>query len=76
MKTHIIDSYDEFKIKIESEPGFYMAHWDGTEETEARIQEETKATIRCIPLETPNEAGFCMLTGKPSKKRVVFAKAY
>ena len=76
LKTHIIDSYDEFKVKIESEPGFYMAHWDGTEETEALIQEETKATIRCIPLETPNEAGLCMVTGKPSKKRVVFAKAY
>ncbi|MDA7804046.1 proline--tRNA ligase [Crocinitomix sp.] len=74
--TQKIDSYDDFKIKIESEPGFYLAHWDGTTETEELIQQETKATIRCIPLEGDGESGHCMVTGKPSKQRVVFAKAY
>lgn len=71
-----IDSYDEFKIKIESEGGFFLAHWDGTAETEAKIKEETKATIRCIPFDVPKEAGICMVTGKPSTGRVIFAKAY
>ncbi len=73
--THKIDSYDEFKVAIEN-GGFFEAHWDGTAETEAKIKEETKATIRCIPLNTSNEEGFCMVTGKPSKKRVIFARAY
>lgn len=71
-----IDSYDEFKVKIESEGGFFLAHWDGTAETEAKIKEETKATIRCIPFDLPEEAGVCMVTGKPSSGRVIFAKAY
>ncbi len=71
-----IDSYEEFKDKIESEGGFFLAHWDGTIETEEKIKAETKATIRCIPLDQPEEDGKCMVTGKPSKKRVVFAKAY
>ena len=70
-----VDSYDEFKEKIE-EGGFILAHWDGTPETEARIKEETKATIRCIPLEGDTTPGVCMVTGKPSARRVLFARAY
>jgi len=68
-------SYDEFKQMIE-EPGFIWAHWDGTRETEDKIAEETKATIRCIPFNRPAEEGVCMVSGKPSKGRVVFARAY
>ena len=56
--------------------GVYLAHWDGTPETEERIKQETKATIRCIPFDQTPERGFCMVTGKPSTGRVVFAKAY
>jgi prolyl-tRNA synthetase len=70
-----VDSYEEFQRLIE-EPGFLLAHWDGTRATEDRIQEETKATIRCIPFDRPPEAGKDMLTGQPSKGRVVFARAY
>jgi prolyl-tRNA synthetase len=70
-----VDSYDEFKEKIE-DGGFFLCHWDGTAETEARIKEETKATIRCIPLDGEEEEGFCMVTGKPSKRRVIIARAY
>lgn len=70
-----VDSYDEFKVKIE-EGGFIMAHWDGTSETEEKIKAETKATIRCIPLEGDKAPGKCMVTGKPSAQRVVFARAY
>jgi prolyl-tRNA synthetase len=69
------DSYDEFKKLIE-EPGFIWAHWDGTRATEDKIAEETKATIRCIPFDRPNETGKCMVTGQPSAGRVVFARAY
>lgn len=71
-----VDTYAEFKEKLEKDGGFFLAHWDGTDETEALIKEETQATIRCIPLDAPEEDGICMVTGKPSKKRVVFAKAY
>ena len=71
-----VNSYQEFKEVLESKGGFIAAHWDGTTETEQRIQEETKATIRCIPLEAKEEVGVCMVTGKPSAKRVLFAKAY
>lgn len=71
-----VETYDEFKEVLESKGGFIAAHWDGTEETESKIQEETKATIRCIPFDSPEEAGVCMYTGKPSNKRVYFAKAY
>lgn len=71
-----IDSYEDFKVKIESEGGFFLAHWDGTEETEQKIKDETKATIRCIPFDRSEEEGVCMVTGKPSKGRVIFAKAY
>jgi prolyl-tRNA synthetase len=74
--THEVNSYDEFKKKIEEPGGFLLAHWDGTRETEDRIAAETKATIRCIPFNRPKEAGKDMLTGKPSEERVVFAKAY
>ncbi|PCJ94466.1 MAG: proline--tRNA ligase [Flavobacteriaceae bacterium] len=77
-KEHItkVDSYDEFKAVLESKGGFIAAHWDGTVATEDLIKEETKATIRCVPLDAEEENGVCMVTGKPSKKRVLFAKAY
>ena len=74
-KTITVDTYDEFKEKIE-EGGFILAHWDGTPETEEKIKEETKATIRCIPLEGDKTPGVCMVTGKPSKQRVLFARSY
>ncbi|MDR2120892.1 MAG: proline--tRNA ligase [Tannerella sp.] len=74
MRTVTVDTYDEFKEKIE-EGRFIMAHWDGTAETEERIKTETKATIRCIPLEN-GAAGKCMVTGNPSPQRVLFARAY
>ena len=70
-----VDSYEEFKKKIEN-GGFYLCHWDGTAETEAKIKEETKATIRCIPLDGEEEEGVCMVTGRPSKRRVIIARAY
>ncbi len=71
-----VNSYEEFKKKIEEPGGFLWAHWDGTRETEDRIANETKATIRCIPFNRKEKAGQCMVTGRPSKGRVVFAKAY
>jgi prolyl-tRNA synthetase len=71
-----VDSWDEFKKIMEGEGGFAWSHWDGTPETEQKIKEETKATIRCIPLERDAEEGKCILTGNPSKGRVIFAKAY
>ena len=74
--THKADSYDEFKDIIENKGGFVYAHWDGTAETEEKIKNETKATIRCIPLEEDTEEGKCILTGNPSMRRVVFAKSY
>ena len=74
-KTCMIDSYEEFKEKIEN-GGFILAHWDGTTETEELIKEETKATIRCIPTNGDKSPGKCMVTGKPSTQRVVFARAY
>jgi len=73
--TYKVDSYDEFKEKIEK-GGFFLCHWDGTTETEEKIKEDTKATIRCIPLDGEEEEGVCMVTGKPSKRRVVIARAY
>ncbi|MCM1337865.1 MAG: proline--tRNA ligase [Candidatus Amulumruptor caecigallinarius] len=73
--TRTVDTYDEFKAEIEK-GGFILAHWDGTPETEDKIKEETKATIRCIPLEGDTTPGVCMVTGKPSKQRVIFARAY
>ncbi|MDO4190367.1 MAG: proline--tRNA ligase [Bacteroidales bacterium] len=73
--TREVNSYEEFKVEIEK-GGFLSCHWDGTPETEEKIKEETKATIRCIPLDDNNEPGFCMVTGKPSKRRVLFARSY
>ena len=74
-RTICVDTYDEFKEKIE-QGYFIMAHWDGTPETEERIKNETKATIRCLPLEGDMTPGKCMVTGKPSARRVLFARAY
>ena len=71
-----VDSYDEFKELLETKTGFFLCHWDGTSETEERIKAETKATIRCIPFDSPEEEGKCMVTGKPSHRRVLIAKAY
>ena len=88
--TYKVDSWDEFKQNIKrkieqiseeqkiEEGGFLLCHWDGTKETEAKIQEETKATIRCIPIDSfvCEEEGKCVYSGKPSKRRVIFAKSY
>ena len=74
--SSISDDLEDFKNKIDNKGGFVFAHWDGTEETEEKIKELTKATIRCIPNDSNMESGTCILTGKPSKQRVVFAKAY
>ncbi len=73
--TTTVNSYDEFKDVINGKGGFVLAHWDGTAETEEKVKDETKATIRCIPFDDAEE-GTCIFTGKPSKQRVVFAKAY
>lgn len=77
-ETHTteVNSYEEFKQVIETKGGFASCHWDGTVETEKRVKEETKATIRCIPLDAKDEEGVCIFTGKPSARRVLFAKAY
>ena len=74
--THVVDTWGEFKDVIENKGGFVLAHWDGTPETEEKIKDETKATIRTIPLNGEEKAGKCIYSGKPSKQRVVFAKAY
>ena len=76
--SHIteVNSFEEFKDILENKTGFISAHWDGTNETEEKIKELTKATIRCIPLEMKEKAGVCVYSGKPSKGRVLFAKAY
>jgi prolyl-tRNA synthetase len=74
--TTYVDDFDAFQDAIENKGGFVYAHWDGTEETELKIKELTKATIRLIPLESEGETGVCVYSGKPSKGRVVFAKAY
>jgi prolyl-tRNA synthetase len=71
-----VNSYDEFKTTLDQKGGFVSAHWDGTGETENMIKEETKATIRCIPLNNPLEEGTCIYSGKPSNQRVLFARAY
>ena len=70
------DTWEEFQNVLDSKTGFVAAHWDGTPETEEAIKEKTKATIRCIPLNNPAEKGACILTGKPSTQRVLFARAY
>ena len=71
-----VDSYEEFKKVLEEKGGFISAHWDGTAEEEEQIKNETKATIRCIPLDAKEEQGISLVSGKPSSKRVLFAKAY
>ena len=73
--TFVVDTWDEFKVQIE-QGGFIMAHWDGSSETEESIKNETKATIRCIPFNSAEMAGNCVYSGKPSAKRVIFARAY
>ncbi len=76
-KLFKVDTYDELKAIVNSDGGgFVLAHWDGTPETEAKIKEETKATIRCIPFDSPDEDGVCIYSGNPSKRRVLFAKSY
>lgn len=74
-KTYVCDSYEDFKKRIE-DGGFFLCHWDGTTETEELIKAETKATIRCIPLDGDDTPGVCMVTGKPSKRRVIIARNY
>jgi prolyl-tRNA synthetase len=74
-RTFEVDTYQEFKEKIEA-GCFVLAHWDGTAETEAKIKEETKATIRCLPLDYESGPGQCVYTGKPSAGRVLFARSY
>ena len=69
-------TWDDFEKTLEEKGGFIHAHWDGTTETEEEIKAKTKATIRCIPFDAPEEEGKCMVTGKPSKRRVIFALAY
>ena len=71
-----VTSWEEFQKVLETKGGFISAHWDGTAETEDAIQQATKATIRCIPFDNPQEDGVCVFSGKPSKERVLFAKAY
>ena len=75
-RTTRVDSYDEFKRMLDEEPGFLLAHYDGTSETEERIKDETKATVRCLPLNEADEEGICMVTGQPSPRRAYFARAY
>lgn len=74
--THIVDDYETFKTMLDDKGGFLLAHWDGTAETEEKIKNETKATIRCIPIAGESEPGKCIYSGKPSPRRVVFARAY
>jgi len=74
--TRSADQWDDFIKLLDEQPGFISAHWDGTAETEEKIKEATKATIRCIPLDAKPEEGKCIFSGKPSKQRVLFARAY
>jgi prolyl-tRNA synthetase len=71
-----VDQWEDFVKGLDEKGGFFAAHWDGTAETENEIKEKTKATIRCIPLDNVPEEGKCILTGKASKQRVLFARAY
>jgi prolyl-tRNA synthetase len=75
-KTTVVDTWDEFKEVLKNKGGFISAHWDGTSETELQIKDETKATIRCVPLDAIEEEGTCVYSGKPSNKRVLFALSY
>jgi prolyl-tRNA synthetase len=74
--TFYVDTWSDFQKIIDNQGGFIMAHWDGTADTEAKIKEETKATIRCIPFDSPEEEGKCIYSGRPSKRRVLFAVSY
>jgi len=74
--TFYVDKWDDFLRVLDNPGGFIMAHWDGTIETEEKIKDETKATIRCIPFDSPDEDGKCIYSGKPSKRRVLFARSY
>jgi prolyl-tRNA synthetase len=74
--THEVNSWEEFQEKLNDPGGFLSAHWDGSSETEEAIQDQTKATIRCIPLDDVLEEGSCVYSGKPSRRRVLFARAY
>ena len=74
--TYNVDTWDEFMKALDEKGGFIMAHWDGTPESEQRIKELSKATVRCIPLDNRKEEGKCILTGKPSVQRVLFARSY
>jgi len=75
-RTWSIDSLDEFRSAIVEKPGFYSVWWDGNTEDEARLQQETKATVRCIPLEQPEGSGECILTGRKTSTKVILARAY
>jgi len=74
--TFSVDKWDDFIRILDNPGGFILAHWDGTPETEEKIKDETKATIRCIPVDSPEEEGKCIYSGKPSKRRVLFARSY
>lgn len=74
--TTRVDTYEEFKRVLDQKGGFILAHWDGSLETEEQIKAETKATIRCIPVDAPQEDGLCIISGKPSSRRVIFARSY
>lgn len=71
-----VDTWEEFKEVLDKKGGFVLAHWDGTVETEVAIKDATKATIRCIPFDAPDEEGTCVFSGKPSHRRVLFARSY
>ena len=71
-----VDTWEAFNELLNKEGGFISAHWDGTPETEEKIKQESKATIRCIPLNNEQEAGVCVYSGNPSRERVLFARAY
>ena len=71
-----VDTWEEFKRVLDEKGGFISAHWDGTVETEVAIKDATKATIRCIPIDAPEEEGGCVFSGKPSHRRVLFARSY
>ena len=74
--TKTANSYEEFKKIIKNDNGFVYAHWDGSKETEEKIKNDTKATIRCIPIDKKGDRGKCIVTGKDSERMVVFGKAY
>ena len=74
--THVVDTYDDFKAAVDGPGGFLMAPWCGSAECEKQVNADTGATIRCIPFDSPDEPGACLVDGKPSERRVLFARAY